>query len=150
MSFGENLQALRRQHGLTQEAFAAQLKVSRQAVSKWESCKGYPEIEKILYICNRYGVTLNDLFEEEVPLPRQTEAEPAPPAEEGTAELPVRPLRRLLEGRDFVTPEDVQKMAEPVLAHRLVLSPEARMRNMTAERILANVMGSVQVPVKVK
>lgn len=56
----------------------------------------------------------------------------------------------LLAGRDFVTPEDVQKMAEPVLAHRLVLSPEARMRNMTAERILANVMGSVQVPVKVK
>ena len=41
-------------------------------------------------------------------------------------------------------------MAEPVLAHRLVLSPEARMRNMTAERILANVMGGVQVPVKVK
>ena len=56
----------------------------------------------------------------------------------------------LLEGRDYVTPEDVQRMAEPVLAHRLVLSPEARMRNMTAERILANVMGAVQVPVKVK
>ncbi len=56
----------------------------------------------------------------------------------------------LLNGRDFVSPEDVQRMAEPVLAHRLVLSPEARMRNMTAERILANVMGSVQVPVKVK
>lgn len=56
----------------------------------------------------------------------------------------------LLNGRDFVSPEDVQKMAEPVLAHRLVLSPEARMRNMTAERILAGIMGSVQVPVKVK
>ena len=56
----------------------------------------------------------------------------------------------LLDGRDYVTPEDVQRMAEPVLAHRLVLSPEARMRNMTAERILANVMGAVQVPVKVK
>ena len=56
----------------------------------------------------------------------------------------------LLDGRDFVSPEDVQRMAEPVLAHRLVLSPEARMRNMTAERILTNVMGGVQVPVKVK
>ncbi len=56
----------------------------------------------------------------------------------------------LLEGRDYVRPEDVQKMAEPVLAHRLVLSPEARMRNMTAQRVLNNVMGSVQVPVKVK
>lgn len=56
----------------------------------------------------------------------------------------------LINGRDFVAPEDVQKMAEPVLAHRLVLSPEARMRNMTAERILTGIMGSVQVPVKVK
>ena len=56
----------------------------------------------------------------------------------------------LLDGRDYVSPEDVQKMAEPVLAHRLVLSPEARMRNMTAERVLAGVMQSVQVPVKVK
>ena len=54
----------------------------------------------------------------------------------------------LLMGRDYVIPEDVQHMAAPVLAHRLVLSPEARMRNMTAERVLANVIGSVQVPVK--
>ena len=56
----------------------------------------------------------------------------------------------LLDGRDYVSPEDVKKMAEPVLAHRLVLSPEARMRNMTAGKILANVIGSVPVPVKVK
>ena len=56
----------------------------------------------------------------------------------------------LLDGRDFVKPEDIQAMAEPVLAHRLVLSPEARMRNMTAQRVLSNVMGAVQVPVKVK
>ncbi len=54
----------------------------------------------------------------------------------------------LLNGRDYVLPEDVQHMAAPVLAHRLVLSPEARMRNMTAERVLASVIGSVQVPVK--
>ena len=56
----------------------------------------------------------------------------------------------LMNGRDFVTPEDVQKMAEPVLAHRLVLSPEARMRNMTPQRALAGIIGSVQVPVKAK
>lgn len=58
MAFGERLQEVRRRAGLTQEQFAAELKVSRQAVSKWESCRGYPEIEKILYICNRYQVTL--------------------------------------------------------------------------------------------
>lgn len=67
MSFGERLQEVRRINGMTQEEFAAQLKVSRQAVSKWESCRGYPEIEKIIFICNRYGVTMNELFCEEVP-----------------------------------------------------------------------------------
>ena len=56
----------------------------------------------------------------------------------------------LLDGRDFVKPDDVQRLAEPVLAHRLVLSPEARMRNMTAQRVLGNVLGNVQVPVKAK
>ena len=56
----------------------------------------------------------------------------------------------LMDGRDYVTPDDVQALAEPVLAHRLVLSPEARMRNMTAERVLQNVIGAVQVPVKIK
>ena len=67
MSFGDRLQALRHGSGLTQEEFAQQLNVSRQAVSKWESCRGYPEVEKIIYICNTYGVTMNELFSEEVP-----------------------------------------------------------------------------------
>ena len=77
MSFGEQLQLLRRGHGLTQEEFAQQLKVSRQAVSKWESSKGYPEIEKIIYICNYYGVAMDELFAEEVP-PRKGESAPDP------------------------------------------------------------------------
>ena len=67
MPFGDKLQALRHNNGLTQEAFAEQLNVSRQAVSRWESNRGYPEMEKILYICNRYGVTPNALFAQEVP-----------------------------------------------------------------------------------
>jgi len=75
MSFGERLQAVRRKHEMTQEEFAAQLKVSRQAVSKWESSRGYPEIEKIIYICNRYGTTMDELFADEVPnLRREAEA----------------------------------------------------------------------------
>ena len=79
MSFGEQLQLLRRANNLTQEDFAEQLQVSRQSVSKWESSKGYPEIEKIIYICNTYGVTLDELFAEEVPHVR----------EEQTIEVPV-------------------------------------------------------------
>jgi len=58
--------------------------------------------------------------------------------------------RALMLGRDFASPEDVQAIADPVLAHRLVLSPEAHMRNMTASRVLQSVLGSVQVPVKIK
>lgn len=58
MAFGDRLAEVRRGHGLTQEQFAEQLQVSRQAVSKWESGRGYPEIEKILYICNRYHVSM--------------------------------------------------------------------------------------------
>lgn len=82
MSFGEKLQLIRRANNLTQEEFAEQLNVSRQSVSKWESSKGYPEIEKIIYICNRYAVTLDELFAEEVPVhkaeqPEQVET-PAP------------------------------------------------------------------------
>ena len=75
MAFGDRLQEIRRGSGLTQEQFAEQLQVSRQAVSKWESGRGYPELEKILYICQHYRVTPNDLFGEEVGL-AQTE-EPA-------------------------------------------------------------------------
>lgn len=67
MAFGERLQEIRRNNGMTQEEFAEQLKVSRQAVSKWESSKGYPELEKIIYICNRYHVSMSELFAEEVP-----------------------------------------------------------------------------------
>ena len=77
MSFGEQLSSVRRRAGLTQEQFAEQLQVSRQAVSKWESGRGYPEIEKILYICNRYQVSIADMFAAEAPPPSC----PAPPAQ---------------------------------------------------------------------
>ena len=56
--------------------------------------------------------------------------------------------KALLSGRDYVLPEDVQKMASPVLAHRIMLSPEARMRNLSTERALSSLIGSVQVPVR--
>lgn len=87
MAFGDRLAAVRRGNGLTQEQFAEQLQVSRQAVSKWESGRGYPEMEQILYICNRYQVSIADLFAEEAPVPAAaTETHPAP--EQEAAPLP--------------------------------------------------------------
>ena len=70
MAFGDRLQEVRKRSGLTQEEFAEQLQVSRQSVSRWESGRSYPEMEKIIFICKRYGVTMDELFEEEeVPAP---------------------------------------------------------------------------------
>jgi len=93
MSFGDRLQALRRGIGMTQEEFAQQLQVTRQAVSKWESSRGYPEIEKILYICSRYGVTLDELFQDELPpAPISTTADEPPGAQEHKLDSP--PLKK--------------------------------------------------------
>lgn len=89
MSFGSRLQELRRSSALTQESFAEQLQVSRQAVGKWESGRGYPEMEKLLYICRRYHVTLNELFADELPLPVTPEQ-----PEDTPQAMPVKPLRR--------------------------------------------------------
>ena len=54
----------------------------------------------------------------------------------------------LLAGRDYIIPEDVQHMALPVLAHRLVLSAESRMKGITAQSVVMKVLKSVAVPVK--
>lgn len=54
----------------------------------------------------------------------------------------------MLCGRDYIIPEDVQRMAENVLCHRFVLSAEARMRGMTGAQVLGELMGSVRIPGK--
>ena len=66
MSFGERLRAIRQKNGMNQEEFAFKMNVTRQTVSKWEVSGGYPEIEKLIFICNYFGTTLNDLFVDEL------------------------------------------------------------------------------------
>ena len=53
-----------------------------------------------------------------------------------------------IRGRSFVLPDDVKALAEPVLAHRLILSPRARLRGLTAEEVVAEVLTLVPVPVE--
>ena len=65
MTFGEKLQKLRKENGLSQEEFADQMGVSRQAVSKWERDSGYPETEKIVRVGRIFHVTLDYLLNEE-------------------------------------------------------------------------------------
>ena len=62
MEFGEKLQELRKSRGLTQEELAEALYVSRTAVSKWESGRGYPSIDSLKEISKFFSVTIDDLL----------------------------------------------------------------------------------------
>lgn len=61
MSFRDNLQHLRSTRNMTQEQLAMLLGVSRQSVTKWEAEKSYPEMDKLIKICQIFGCTLDDL-----------------------------------------------------------------------------------------
>lgn len=62
MEFNEKLLELRKQKGLTQEELAASVYVSRTAISKWESGRGYPNIDSLKAIAKFFGVTMDDLL----------------------------------------------------------------------------------------
>lgn len=63
MSFRENLQHMRAAHNMTQEQLAMLLGVSRQSVTKWESEKSYPEMDKLLRMCQIFDCTLDELVQ---------------------------------------------------------------------------------------
>ena len=62
MEFCEKLQELRKKRGLTQEELAEQLYVSRTAISKWESGRGYPSIDSLKAIAKYFSVSVDDLL----------------------------------------------------------------------------------------
>ncbi len=62
MEFNEKLQELRKKKGLTQEELAEALFVSRTAVSKWESGRGYPNIDSLKAVARFFGVTVDELL----------------------------------------------------------------------------------------
>jgi MoxR-like ATPase len=65
----------------------------------------------------------------------------------GIALLRVAKARALAEGREYVLPDDVKAIAGPVLAHRLILAPEARSAGLTAEEIVGEAVEQTPVPV---
>lgn len=62
MEFNEKLQELRKQKKLTQEELAEALYVSRTAISKWESGRGYPSIDSLKAISNYFSISLDELL----------------------------------------------------------------------------------------
>lgn len=71
MKFGENLQKLRKEQGISQEQLAEKLGVTRQSVSKWESGSSYPEMDKIVALCNLFHCDLDVLINKDVTEERQ-------------------------------------------------------------------------------
>ena len=62
MEFNEKLQELRKNKKLTQEELAEDLYVSRTAISKWESGRGYPNIDSLKEIAKYFSVTIDELL----------------------------------------------------------------------------------------
>ena len=62
MEFNEKIQELRKSRGLTQEELAEALFVSRTAISKWESGRGYPNIDSLKQISNYFSISIDELL----------------------------------------------------------------------------------------
>lgn len=77
MEFNEKLQKLRKEQDLTQEELAEKLFVSRTAISKWESGRGYPSIDSLKVIAKYFQITIDELIgsEEIISLAEQDKRE---------------------------------------------------------------------------
>ena len=65
MKFSEKLKKIRKKNNLTQEDLARQLYVTRTAISKWENDKGYPSIDSLKLISQKFNVSIDSLMSEE-------------------------------------------------------------------------------------
>lgn len=65
MTFAEKLKSIRKQAGMTQEQLAEKLGVSRQAVTKWETDAGVPDIENIKAISAMFDISIDELLSNE-------------------------------------------------------------------------------------
>jgi MoxR-like ATPase len=52
-----------------------------------------------------------------------------------------------IRGRNFVLPDDVKMVAAPVLNHRMILKPESRLRKITSEQVVSQLMSEIPIPV---
>jgi len=51
-----------------------------------------------------------------------------------------------INGRDFVTPDDIKKVAPPVLRHRIILTPEREMEGLTTEKAVLQIIETIEIP----
>ena len=66
MDFGDKLKQYRLKEGLSQEQMAEKIGVSRQAITKWETKRGLPDVENMIILAELFKITLDELVLEEV------------------------------------------------------------------------------------
>lgn len=66
MSLGEKIKTMRQQAALSQEQLAERLNVSRQAVTKWETGKGIPDIANLIAISEEFNLSLDELIKDDI------------------------------------------------------------------------------------
>ncbi len=86
MKLGNNIYLLRTRKGLSQGDLAEALNVSRQSISKWETGSATPDLDKLLALCDLFGVSLDELVRGEIA------ASAAPSEEQAESNLPVAPV----------------------------------------------------------
>lgn len=94
MTLGEKIQELRRRCGMSQDALAEKLEVSRQAVSKWERDEAIPETEKIVRLAQEFGVSTDYLLLNLEEKAKSVPASPEPKAEPTAGQQILRGVRR--------------------------------------------------------
>lgn len=115
MNLNENIQRLRRQAGLSQEALAEKLGVSRQAVSKWESGAALPELEKLAELAQLFSVRLDELVGLTAPnAPETAQPSPASDSAENASANYEQTLHRLLAAVNAQTAAHYKKLLAAV------------------------------------
>lgn len=74
MKIGEKIAYLRTREGISQEQLAEKIEVSRQSVSKWEMDQALPQIDKVLQLCELFGISADELLYERIELPKKEDA----------------------------------------------------------------------------
>ena len=118
MTFREKLLALRRRDGLTQTALAKAVGVTRQAVYLWEKGLSYPDAGALLALRRLFGVSIDALLDDGLPLPEGREARPsfAPQArseERFVPEKPKTPSQKIEKTEIPAETDEPEPIAEP-------------------------------------
>lgn len=140
-TISEKILTLRRERGITQDALAATLGVTYQAVSKWENALACPDVTMLPKIAEYFGISMAELFGEEKPCAKATD-EPQANFEAESDWLDDNTLHAVLfHGRTMIKSKDFTE-AERAAAEKVVLTYEGDVGNILSD-IAVDVKGNV-------